>query len=149
MEELRKENTPDAIDNLKHEIGCYIAGRGTYPPLILMTQKQYFELLTTGKKLNLYTDILAKDRKIFEILIAVENEPETMLDIRGRVEQQLSKQVTEEPDIGFQNYEVPCCGYKASAKKYPVYYNPFNQCVQCHNCGHVYVPNAIPKENNK
>ncbi|MGD1046001.1 MAG: hypothetical protein ABR936_11875 [Bacteroidota bacterium] len=77
-------SAPDAIDNLKHDIGCYIAGHGNYPPVILMTQKQYAELLMTGKKLNLYTDILEKDRKIFGIHIAVENEPETMLDIRNQ-----------------------------------------------------------------
>jgi hypothetical protein len=76
-------SAPDAIDNLKHSIGCYIAGHGNYPPVILMTQEQYAELLRTGKKLGLYTDILAKDRKIFGIHIAVENEPETMLDYRN------------------------------------------------------------------
>ena len=62
-------SAPDAIDNLKHSIGCYIAGHGKYPPVILTTQKQYGELLMAGKRLNLYTDILAKDRKIFGIPI--------------------------------------------------------------------------------
>lgn len=77
-------SAPDAIDNLKHSIGCYIAGHGKYPPTILMTQKQYAELLMAGKKLNLYTAILANERKIFGIPIAIENEPETMLDIRNQ-----------------------------------------------------------------
>jgi hypothetical protein len=37
---------------------------------------------------------------------------------------------------------VPCCGYPAPADNYPVYWNPFNGVVQCHNCGQVWSPQA-------
>jgi hypothetical protein len=32
---------------------------------------------------------------------------------------------------------LPCCGY---ANPEAVKWNPFNQVVQCHNCGHTYTP---------
>ena len=35
---------------------------------------------------------------------------------------------------------VPCCRYVADPENYPVYYNPYNNVVQCHNCGEQYVP---------
>jgi hypothetical protein len=35
---------------------------------------------------------------------------------------------------------TPCCNYKADPANYPVYYNPFNKVVQCHNCGQQYSP---------
>jgi hypothetical protein len=39
--------------------------------------------------------------------------------------------------------KTPCCGYKAKADiPYPVFWNPFNKAVQCHNCGHVYCPES-------
>jgi hypothetical protein len=79
-------SAPDAIDNLKYDLGRYIAKHGKRPPVILMTQRQYSKLLITGEKLNLYTDILAEDRKIFGIPIAIENESETMLDVRTQGE---------------------------------------------------------------
>ncbi len=34
-----------------------------------------------------------------------------------------------------------CCGYVYDEPNgYPVFWNPFNMVVQCHACGHVYVP---------
>ncbi len=50
---------------------------------------------------------------------------------------------------GFENccykplYHDPtqCCGYKVDFDSpYPVFYNPFNRSVQCHNCGSIYRP---------
>jgi hypothetical protein len=36
---------------------------------------------------------------------------------------------------------TPCCKYRAElSNAYPVFWNPFNKVVQCHNCGHQYVP---------
>jgi hypothetical protein len=36
---------------------------------------------------------------------------------------------------------VPCCGYACVGDaEYPVMWNPYNKVVQCHNCGHIYVP---------
>ena len=35
---------------------------------------------------------------------------------------------------------VPCCGYVFQKNDYPVFWNPYNEVVQCHNCGEVYVP---------
>lgn len=47
---------------------------------------------------------------------------------------------------------VPCCGYKWNKfqkQPYPVFWNPGNQVVQCHNCGQVWEPKPIspPSEN--
>lgn len=36
-----------------------------------------------------------------------------------------------------------CCNYAARIDNYPVYYNPGNNVVQCHNCGHIYIPVAV------
>lgn len=34
---------------------------------------------------------------------------------------------------------TPCCNYRAElSNTYPVFWNPFNKVVQCHNCGHQY-----------
>jgi hypothetical protein len=33
-----------------------------------------------------------------------------------------------------------CCAYEYGKLPHPVYFNPYNQVVQCHNCGEVYVP---------
>ena len=40
---------------------------------------------------------------------------------------------------------VPCCDYVAcvAGADYPVMWNPFNKVVQCHNCGHIYVPEPL------
>jgi len=44
----------------------------------------------------------------------------------------------------YKNNKLPCCGYELSKNSLdshgPVYWNPNNQCVQCHVCGHVWVP---------
>lgn len=43
---------------------------------------------------------------------------------------------------------TPCCGYKWSevqSNPYPVFWNPLNRVVQCHNCGHVWVPTEYVK----
>lgn len=50
-----------------------------------------------------------------------------------------------------QTQVVPCCGYQYVDDNYPVYWNRFNGVVQCHNCGHTWVPAiralaAPPKE---
>lgn len=38
---------------------------------------------------------------------------------------------------------TPCCNYVADPSQgYPVFWNPFNGVVQCHNCGHTYSPEA-------
>jgi hypothetical protein len=39
-----------------------------------------------------------------------------------------------------KEHTTPCCNYKSGTANYPVYYNPYNFVVQCHNCGHVYSP---------
>lgn len=37
--------------------------------------------------------------------------------------------------------KTQCCDYEPSSGiPYPVFWNPFNGVVQCHNCGTVYVP---------
>jgi hypothetical protein len=36
-----------------------------------------------------------------------------------------------------------CCDYAAEINNYPVYYNRFNNVVQCHNCGKIYVPSQV------
>lgn len=37
--------------------------------------------------------------------------------------------------------QTPCCGYTpAPGVEWPVMWNPFNEVVQCHNCGHIYEP---------
>jgi uncharacterized Zn finger protein len=41
--------------------------------------------------------------------------------------------------------KTPCCGYEIDNARPPVMWNEFNGVVQCHNCGHVYVPR---KDNN-
>lgn len=44
-------------------------------------------------------------------------------------------------------YHLPtqCCGYIGQkAQDYPVMWNSGNGVVQCHNCGHVYVPQPSP-----
>lgn len=33
-----------------------------------------------------------------------------------------------------------CCQYEYGKLPHPVYFNPYNNVVQCHNCGEVYVP---------
>ena len=40
---------------------------------------------------------------------------------------------------------IPCCGYIAciAGADYPVMWNPYNKVVQCHNCGHIYVPEIL------
>jgi hypothetical protein len=39
---------------------------------------------------------------------------------------------------------VPCCQYVLTdTQKYPVFWNPFNKVVQCHNCGHIWTPESI------
>lgn len=43
------------------------------------------------------------------------------------------------------SYRVECCGYELVDKDHPVYWNPFNKVVQCHNCGTVYGPNKVPE----
>lgn len=42
---------------------------------------------------------------------------------------------------------VPCCGYRfASGDPGPIFWNPFNNCVVCHNCGQAFmqIPDGIP-----
>lgn len=36
--------------------------------------------------------------------------------------------------------KTQCCNYPIDDKRPPVMWNEFNGVVQCHNCGHVYVP---------
>jgi hypothetical protein len=45
-----------------------------------------------------------------------------------------------------------CCGYDISAlalTKHPVHWNPFNNAIQCHNCGHIYEPKVPMEEINR
>jgi hypothetical protein len=45
--------------------------------------------------------------------------------------------------IAFDNARdlvVPCCGYFARRSDYPVMWNEYNEVVQCHNCGAVWMP---------
>ena len=36
--------------------------------------------------------------------------------------------------------KTQCCNYEIDNEKPPVMWNEFNNVVQCHNCGQVYVP---------
>lgn len=36
--------------------------------------------------------------------------------------------------------KTTCCNYEIDNTRPPVMWNEFNGVVQCHNCGHVYVP---------
>lgn len=36
--------------------------------------------------------------------------------------------------------KTSCCNYEINNENPPVKWNEFNGVVQCHNCGHVYVP---------
>lgn len=42
------------------------------------------------------------------------------------------------------NQTLPCCGYNNLEA---VKWNPYNQVVQCHNCGQVYTPQPQPQYN--
>jgi hypothetical protein len=35
---------------------------------------------------------------------------------------------------------TPCCGNEWETGNHPVYWNPWNKVVQCHNCGQVWQP---------
>jgi hypothetical protein len=39
---------------------------------------------------------------------------------------------------------APCCGTVCPNKTYPVFWNEWNQAVQCHVCGHTYTPAPKP-----
>ena len=40
---------------------------------------------------------------------------------------------------------LPCCGYEVKEGEVgPVFWNPWNEAVQCHNCGAVYGPEPEP-----
>ena len=41
-----------------------------------------------------------------------------------------------------RNHPTTKCCNKTYPKSipYPVYWNPFNKCIQCHSCGHIYSP---------
>lgn len=40
---------------------------------------------------------------------------------------------------------MPCCGYKVSpGKPSTIFWNPFSEIVQCHNCGQAYVKDIAP-----
>ena len=37
-----------------------------------------------------------------------------------------------------------CCNYICPVSiPYPVMWNPYNKVVQCHNCGHVFIPKQV------
>ena len=43
------------------------------------------------------------------------------------------------PGVTPSHPPTPCCNYEAElSNAYPVFWNPFNSVVQCHNCGHQY-----------
>jgi hypothetical protein len=45
---------------------------------------------------------------------------------------------------------TPCCKYRAElSNAYPIFWNPFNKVVQCHNCGHQYEPVKPPSVANE
>lgn len=51
---------------------------------------------------------------------------------------------TPAPEYAYARPKTECCGYVArSTSPYPVYWNPFNGVVQCHNCGHVFKPEPL------
>jgi hypothetical protein len=44
--------------------------------------------------------------------------------------------------------KTQCCGYEApKSQPYPVYWNPHNKVVQCHNCGTIF-SSAQPSKSN-
>ncbi len=52
--------------------------------------------------------------------------------------------MSEDNDVvngpGSKTHKTLCCGYKIDNTRPVVMWNEFNGVVQCHNCGHVYVP---------
>jgi hypothetical protein len=82
-----------------------------------------------------------------EIEAAVENAPTPPPGYR--MLNQLGPTITQlgGPDSGFEQHgtpahlPTPCCKYRAElSNAYPIFWNPFNKVVQCHNCGHQYAP---------
>ncbi len=39
------------------------------------------------------------------------------------------------------------CGCKIAADDNPIFWNPYNKVVQCHKCGHTYIPASRVTEN--
>lgn len=51
------------------------------------------------------------------------------------------KEITEARQPPPFHLPTPCCKYRAElSDAYPIFWDPFNKVVQCHNCGHQYVP---------
>jgi hypothetical protein len=49
--------------------------------------------------------------------------------------------LSDAPDNGAIAMATSCCGYIPQlSETYPVYWNPYNRVVQCHNCGTVWKP---------
>ena len=49
--------------------------------------------------------------------------------------------LSDAPDNGAIAMATSCCGYIPElSETYPVYWNPYNRVVQCHNCGTVWKP---------
>lgn len=53
----------------------------------------------------------------------------------------MSDDMVNHPPHYTQHPPTECCGYSLSSNlQYPVMWNEYNKVVQCHNCGHIYVP---------
>ena len=84
------------------------------------------------------------DRQLIEdLLSALEYHTEQTRPIQfSNVAMEAAREYLRKPAQQQEPVALPCCGYEdASAVKW----NPYNQVVQCHNCGQVYTtPQAQP-----
>jgi hypothetical protein len=53
-----------------------------------------------------------------------------------------TKLITKCDDVN----KLPCCNYVIKKGPGPVFWNSYNQCIQCHNCGRIWIPSNLNGE---